>query len=181
MPRDSYNDWKLDDELREAQRLVSLIKTQRRQNDPDDDIAPAADTTSGRKAACKTTSGGGGFLSWSLSGLGLSGLVCGCALLVWSLVSQRDELWTMGLPIALVSQVILVCGVLLRRDGEEKASSDRNADASATLVQVQSTAGGMHPSGLSVHFSNNGQPGASLDNDRLRREIEAVMRRPRAA
>jgi len=179
-PLEGFHDWQLEEELREAQRLVQKIKTHGgRAHRRDDEDAAARDAQpqrrrSGRRAPLRQK---GGMWAWSLAGLGLSGLVCGCALLVWSVASQRQELWTIGLPIALVRQVVLVCGMLLRRDGDEAVTEEERTEPSATYVQVQSSAGGMHPSGLSVHFANAPSERAALDTNRLRRDIETVARR----
>jgi hypothetical protein len=42
--------------------------------------------------------------------------VCGGVLLGWSLVTGRQELWSVGLPIALVGQVALLAGLILQLD-----------------------------------------------------------------
>lgn len=184
------HDWQLEEELREAQRLVRLVTSQssdtrassspadERSNTPKAERAKGASRSSGQ--APQQPHQGGGTFGWVLSGLGLSGLVCGCTLLVWSLASGRDELWTIGLPTALISQVVLICGILLRRD-DSTSNSERTSDPATTLVQVQASQGGMQPSGLSVHFANTASAGQTLDTDQLRREIEAVMQRQRAA
>ena len=180
-PASSLLDWKLDDELREAQRLVRLVKSQsdggnRTAEQTDSDPSPKHSPAGARRSS------GSGLFGWTLSGLGLSGLVCGCALLIWSLVTGRNELWTIGLPTALVSQVVLVCGVLLKRDDSEVADEQGRSQASTAVIQMQSSMGGMHPSGLSVHFSNASSGGeTSLNSEQLRKEIEAVMRKSRAA
>ena len=58
---------------------------------------------------------GGLFASFAscVASTGLMGLVCGGVLMGWSLAAQRSELWTIGLPIALVGNFILFVGILL--------------------------------------------------------------------
>lgn len=53
-------------------------------------------------------------LIWPLMGLGLMTFVCGGVLIGWSLAADRAELWTIGLPIALVGQVGLLTGLVLQ-------------------------------------------------------------------
>jgi hypothetical protein len=46
--------------------------------------------------------------------LGLMSLVCGGVLLGWSIVEDRPELWTLGLPLAAGGQVGLLVGLVLQ-------------------------------------------------------------------
>jgi hypothetical protein len=57
-----------------------------------------------------------GVLVWLALSLGTATFVCGGMLLGWSLVSQRPELWDLGLPIALGGQVALMVGLILQLD-----------------------------------------------------------------
>jgi hypothetical protein len=43
-------------------------------------------------------------------------LVCGGILLAWSAVGQRPELWSVGMPIAIVGQVALLLALVLQLD-----------------------------------------------------------------
>ncbi len=181
---DGFDDWKLDDELREAQRLVNKIKAQ---SEPPENLAsdePSDASTGPRRAVAPRDTAGRGarLLAWARAGRGLAGLGGGCALLFWSIVSRRPELWTVGLPVALVSQVVLIFGMLLRRHGPvDFDNGQRPRAVSSALEQVQASSGGMQPSGVSVHFSNSSGAVAALDTKQLTRQIETVMRRHRAA
>jgi hypothetical protein len=55
--------------------------------------------------------------AWTMISLGLSVFACGAVLLGWSLAAGRDELWTVGLPLALLGQAALVVGLVLQLDG----------------------------------------------------------------
>ena len=44
-------------------------------------------------------------------------LACGGVLIAWSLIAGRDDLWSIGLPLAVVGQGGLVIGLLLQLDG----------------------------------------------------------------
>ena len=48
--------------------------------------------------------------------LGIMAIVCGGVLLGWSVFSQREDLWTIGLPVALAGQVALLLGLVLQLD-----------------------------------------------------------------
>lgn len=177
-PTNSLSDWKLEEELREAQRLVQAIRSQSGHHT--DTNARAVSTAPQTATPAINASG---ILAWATTGLGLSGVICGSTLLVWSLVSGRHELWTVGLPTVLVSQVVLVCGLLLRRDDNQQPTSEEVSAASAALVQLQSSAGDIQPSGLSVHFAHTGNDSNArrMNSDELRKEIEAALRRNHAA
>ena len=49
--------------------------------------------------------------------LGTMALVCGGVLLVWSVVTGRTQLWTIGMPVALCGQIVLLVGLILQLDG----------------------------------------------------------------
>ena len=55
-------------------------------------------------------------LAWITTFLGTMALVCGGALLVWSQVVHRPELWPIGQPIALGGAFVLVLGLALQWD-----------------------------------------------------------------
>lgn len=54
--------------------------------------------------------------AWFVLSLGLMVLVCGGALFTWSIVENRDELWQVGLPVALGGQALMLFGFLLLLD-----------------------------------------------------------------
>jgi hypothetical protein len=183
-----FSDWKLEDDLREAQRLVRLIQLQcdepgarEIETASERDETLAAEPTRHRTTT-ESTSGGGSALGWLVSGSGLSGLVCGCALLVWSHYTGRVDLWSIGLPVALVSQAVLACGLILQCDfgGRKKAvveAASHAPPAPATHLHVNA-GGGMHASGLSVHFSATPQQQAVPTNSRsIKHQVEAALKR----
>jgi hypothetical protein len=43
-------------------------------------------------------------------------LACGGVLLGWSVVAARDHLWSIGMPIALTGQILLLMGFVLQID-----------------------------------------------------------------
>lgn len=52
------------------------------------------------------------YLAWSGVGLGLTCLSCGSVLLVWSVVAGRDDLWSLGLALAVLGQGGLFWGLI---------------------------------------------------------------------
>jgi hypothetical protein len=48
--------------------------------------------------------------------LGLMASAFGGVLLVWATVAGRNELWTIGMPVGLAGQIVLVIGLILQLD-----------------------------------------------------------------
>src|SRR5262249_5161295 len=55
--------------------------------------------------------------AWAILSLGLAVFACGAVLLGWSLVAQREDLWPVGMPLALIGQAGLILGLILQLDG----------------------------------------------------------------
>ena len=66
--------------------------------------------TTGRSSAISS------LLTWFVFALGITSSACGGALLGWSLATDRQDLWSVGLPVALVGQIALVAGLVLQMD-----------------------------------------------------------------
>ncbi len=73
-------------------------------------------------------------LVWMLLSLGLMAFMCGAVLLGWSWWTDRSDLWTLGMPIALGGQLGLLLGLLLQLDrlGDD---SRRTSDQLDTVDQ----------------------------------------------
>lgn len=56
-------------------------------------------------------------IAWTLLSLGLLVFVCGVILLIWGNASNRDDLWGLGLPLAIFGQAGLLIGLILQLDG----------------------------------------------------------------
>lgn len=176
-------DWDLDKELREARQLVQRIRLHAEpagECSAEATCDPYCDPT--KQASLHTAIGRAmGAIAGSLTGLGLAGLACGCALLIGSIVARRPELWMAGLPASLIGQVALVCGVLLRRDNaERRIAGQQTLPANASFAPMRFSSGAQ-PTGWSVHSRRVVDDSGALDTQRLAREIEVVMRRSRAA
>jgi hypothetical protein len=98
----------------------------------------------------------------------------------WSHVSGRGELWNIGLPVALVSQAVLACGLVLQFNFGGKQPAPLNAAAppapAATHLHVN-TGPAMHASGLSVHFSTSLQQQAAPTSRQIKQQVAAALRR----
>jgi len=55
-------------------------------------------------------------LAWMVLLLGTAGFTCGVALMAQSMHTARQELWTIGTPIAFAGQIALVMGLVLQLD-----------------------------------------------------------------
>ena len=119
-------DWALEAELRGVQRLIGSLKS------PSAAIAaPHAHATHTAHAkwhvalparpteavAAGPPQSKGHAVAWAILSLGLAVFACGAVLLGWSLIGQREDLWPVGMPLALVGQAGLVLGLILQLDG----------------------------------------------------------------
>lgn len=125
-------DWQLEAELRGVRRLITALKSREpvatsaravpmphlphaRQLEPAETSINAngdAHPTVNTIAAPRSHSAG-----WLVLSLGLAVFSCGAVLLVWSLVGQRSDLWSIGMPLTLVGQAGLILGLVLHLDG----------------------------------------------------------------
>jgi len=139
----AYADWELDDQLRHIERVLGTAKQRGRRSQrvlrrersrlepphavvpPWHVAAPAAAAASAasarparRRAPARPAEGGVILpaLVWLVLSLGTMAFVCGGILLGWSLCTGRQELWTMGLPVAVCGQIALLVGLLLQLD-----------------------------------------------------------------
>ncbi len=126
----AYDGWELDEQLRHIERVLEV------QNRTSDRPSGACerDTTrfdfghagtppwqfatparKSKQCSPKASSGVGTLIATALS-LGTMSFVCGGILLGWSLATGRQELWNIGLPVAIAGQIALVVGLALQLD-----------------------------------------------------------------
>jgi hypothetical protein len=125
-------DWALEAELRGVQRLLGSLKSRPgggtqavavhashrkpgKWHTAEVDEASADDASTSRKES--TTQPRGQTAAWLILSLGLAVFACGGVLLAWSIIGQRDDLWPIGMPLALVGQAALIVGLVLQLDG----------------------------------------------------------------
>ncbi len=108
-----------------------------------------------------------GFLTWLALSLGTTSFVCGGVLLGWSLTAGRQELWHIGLPVALVGQVALLIGLVLqldrlRHDNREAAAKlddvDQQLHELKTTTTLLGTSQGAAGSTFYTHFAGGAGP-----------------------
>jgi len=115
-------------------------------------------------------------LSWVMLSLGSMALAFGGVLLGWSMTAGRDDLWAIGMPVAVVGQLVLLAGFILQLDrlwrNSREASTklddvDQRLDELKTTTSLLGTthssaaasfyshmAGGAHPQLLLVDLKN---------------------------
>ncbi len=82
------------------------------------------------------------FAAWASICLGLMAFACGGVLLGWSVLGQRTELWSLGVPITLVGQVALLVGLCLQLDrlwSENRDTSKRLGQMDEQLEELRQT------------------------------------------
>jgi len=133
-------DWTLEAELRGVQRLLGSLKSTGSQSPESKAIHESHSAPSGWHAEFSSRDQAiqavdaplspteaigippadqpkGHLAAWAILSLGLATFACGAVLLVWSLVAGRDDLWPVGMPLALIGQAGLILGLILQLDG----------------------------------------------------------------
>ncbi|MCI0361432.1 MAG: hypothetical protein L0211_23360 [Planctomycetaceae bacterium] len=115
------NDWELEADIRSVHRLVQSLKSTSRIDLAVPIAGPhlpsparARDETPPERAPAPQKAN---LAAWSLLSLGLAVFACGAVLLGWSLAAGREDLWPLGMPLALAGQAALIVGLVLQLDG----------------------------------------------------------------
>lgn len=117
------DDWEMEDDFRVIERLADSLHVddarapvtspawcEETPSDPELPPEPPRERRRERKPA-------GAALAWGVLSLGLVAFVFGGALLAWSFIATRGDLWCWGMPLTLVGQALLLVGVVLQIDG----------------------------------------------------------------
>jgi len=120
-PRLPDEDWQLEADLRSLQRMLAGLRTTR--IDPSaaaiSPHLPPADprlsARSGLDPAAEEPKAN--LAAWTVVSLGVAVLACGAVLLGWSVAQERDDLWSLGLPLAIGGQAALILGLVLQLEG----------------------------------------------------------------
>lgn len=102
---------------------------------------------------------------WLLLSVGLASFFCGAALLTWSLMGNRPDLWTMGVPITLAGQVGLLLGVVLALDRlgqQNRRTNDYLGRLDERLDELRAAAWLNAPASPSPHQSAHADGGEPL-------------------
>jgi hypothetical protein len=105
-------------------------------------------------------------LTWATLALGVMAFVCGGVLLAWSAASGRQELWTIGMPIALGGQIVLLIGLMLQldrlwHDNRHTAEQLHHVDERLHDLNTATTLLGASHSSASASFYSHLAGGAS--------------------
>ncbi|MDZ7619356.1 MAG: hypothetical protein U1E05_20340 [Patescibacteria group bacterium] len=114
-----------------------------------------------------------GSLAWSALLVGTMVLVCGAILLVWAVATDRGELWAVGLPAAIIGQVLLLVGLVLQldrlwRDGRAAAAKLNKVDVQLhelrTTTTLMGTGGASPGSAFYSHLAGGASPHLLLND-----------------
>jgi hypothetical protein len=135
------DDWTLEAELRGVQRLLSSLKSRPPAGEavsvhlpqmalPGWHTMPAVESAAGDElepAEATAQQPRTNTAAWTILSVSLAVFACGGVLLVWSLLGQREDLWPIGLPVALIGQAGMILGLVLQIDGltGRRAAEDR--------------------------------------------------------
>lgn len=117
------DDWEVDDDFYVIERLAESLRVEdahapdpspawREEASEDPELAPEP-----RRKRSRQRKPAGAALAWGVLSLGLIAFVFGAALLAWSFIATRGDLWCWGMPLTLVGQALLLVGVVLQIDG----------------------------------------------------------------
>ncbi len=114
-------DWALEADVRSVQRLVASLKQSSRIDVatmlPRSHVPAKAHKEDEAQRDKAIDSPPVNFAAWLLLSLGLATFVCGAVLLGWSFATDREDLWPLGMPLALAGQAALIVGLVLQLDG----------------------------------------------------------------
>jgi hypothetical protein len=173
-----YDSWEMDEKLRHIERVLQTSTTKNRNAEavyrreakrfdlphaslPPQHV-PAVRQAHERKVQVQSNRAEptSGTLTWAILSLGITGFVCGGILSGWSLWTGRQELWTIGLPVALVGQIALLVGLVLQldrlwRDNREAAQKLDKVDEQLHDLKTTTTLlGTSQGSAASVFYSH---------------------------
>lgn len=124
-------DWTIEAELRGLERLVASLKAAGLAEStpaihpphpvprPWQSVTPvqsAEDRSPAAAPLADPAQAKGNFAGWLLLALGLATFACGSVLLGWSVLGEREDLWSVGMPLALLGQAGLIFGFILQLD-----------------------------------------------------------------
>jgi hypothetical protein len=183
VPDPLADDWELDQQLEHIERVLSSGEAGSRRSHPAAGhstdrrlAAPRLDSSHPTPAACHLPLAGRparhaerapsasfstlAAVTWIALSLGTMAFACGAVLVGWSLMAGREELWTLGLPIALGGQIALLVGLVLQldrlwHDGRHAAAKLDDVDQQLHELKATTTLlGASHSSPASAFYSH---------------------------
>jgi hypothetical protein len=121
-------------------------------------------------------------LTWLALSLGTMAFACGGILLGWSFVTGRQDLWNIGMPVALCGQIALVAGLVLQLErlwhhSRHAASKLETVDEQLhELKHVTTLLGTSHgsPASFYSHFSDGASPQLLLSDLKSQLDLLAL-------
>lgn len=144
LDKPTLDDWELDEDLHETERLVASLAGRSAPADTSLRIDAAHRAAPGNIPAARpvrhqssrpAASGSSSLFSWFLLSVGLMAFVFGGVLLGWSFATDRADLWRIGMPFAMAGQAALIIGLVFQLDGLSK--SNRTASNALEELDVQ--------------------------------------------
>lgn len=150
LDRPTLDDWELDEDLDEAQRLVDSLGVgsspdatlrfdRSHEQRPTAPQLPTIADSNGKRRIGATQSS---LFAWCMLSFGLMAFVFGGVLLGWSFATDRAELWRLGMPFAMGGQAALIIGLVFQLDGLAKSNrvaSDALNDLDSQLDELRHT------------------------------------------
>jgi len=127
---------------------------------PDWHPAAASASRKGQKPGAGRARSWGTVFAWSALSLGSMAFACGGVLLGWSVVADRADLWSIGMPVVLIGQLVLLMGFILQLDRlwhEGRDTSDKLEHVDQRLDELKTTTslmGTSHASGANRFYSH---------------------------
>jgi hypothetical protein len=121
---------------------------------------------------------------WLVLPLGVTALVCGGILLGWSAVDRRPELWSIGMPIAIVGQVALLLALILqldriwrnhRRTATKLDDVDRQIHDLRSAAAMLSTTHSSPATAFYAHYSGGASPHVLLTDLKSQLDLLAIQ------
>lgn len=121
---------------------------------------------------------------WSLLGFGIMAFVCGAILLAWSLIGDRTELWTLGMPICLAGQLGLLLGLVFqlsrlwddnRQTANQLASVDQRLDDLKQTATLLTTGHASPAQSFYAHMAGGASPQILLADLKSQLDLLAVQ------
>jgi hypothetical protein len=154
----AYDSWRLDEELQHIRRMLragdatvgapaATTPRQAVRIDPPQATLPARHVATSQRPARRRKKvvrrgSASSLLAWFVFTLGLASSACGGILLGWSLATGRQELWTIGMPVALVGQIALLAGLVLQIDRlwhDNRAAASKLDDVDEQIHELKTT------------------------------------------
>jgi hypothetical protein len=151
----SYEDWQVDQHVRQVQAKAGRwhrVDRARPMPVSPSMLAPhfqyASRTRPPKKLKRKSTAPQrSSFVAWTVLALGLMALACGAALLACALLQERDELWSLGVPVAAGGQVGLLLGLALQLERvwqNSRYAARKLEQVDSQLAQLERATSMMH-------------------------------------